>query len=144
MLTEAVDALEHKIRTVTKGMVTASDTLIKANVAVEKILDTLSRAPHPTHGTSSAAVLREQQVLARLAREFHVPETTLRSRLVGTTTWEAAQSDVDNARRSACGNRLQAKPVLDPWDRELFELLFVSHGRPRGNPANGRVDDLSK
>ena len=69
LLSEAVDALEHKIQTVTKGMVAASDTH-QANIAVEEILGTLARISRPTHGVSSAAVLREQQVLSRLAHDF--------------------------------------------------------------------------
>ncbi|MBN1853102.1 MAG: DNA primase [Pirellulales bacterium] len=141
MCNEAVDALEHKIRTVTKGMVAAKN-IHRANVAVEEILDTLARVPQPTHGTSSAAILREQQVLSRLAREFQVPETTLRSRLAALRhKWIRGQRPALSS-DSITEQASRVKQALDPWDQELFELLF-------GAPDIGdeilrlvRVDDL--
>jgi DNA primase len=77
----AVDAIEHRIRTAQEGVEIDRDTFA-ASKALESILAALSKAPlSRPGGISAAARLREQQVLVRLAREFHVEESALRARL---------------------------------------------------------------
>ncbi|MFM2094231.1 MAG: hypothetical protein RIS70_1355 [Planctomycetota bacterium] len=79
-LTEAVDAIEHRIRTATAGIDVVRDTH-RANLALEQILETLAKSSAVRDGLPSAMVLREQQLLVRLARQFGVPEEAVRQRL---------------------------------------------------------------
>ncbi|HND51537.1 MAG TPA: DNA primase [Pirellulaceae bacterium] len=79
LLGGAVDALEHKLRVATQGIDLTRDTHL-ANRALEDILATLAGAPKPTILDGSVG-LRQQQVVARLARQFHLDEVDLRARL---------------------------------------------------------------
>jgi hypothetical protein len=68
-------------------------------------------------------MLREQQMLARIARRFHLPEEQLRSRLVALRR-EA------RGRHVATGDKSNAEGVpsvaeIAAWERDLFELVFV-------------------
>jgi DNA primase len=77
LLAGAIDALEHKIRTATRGIDLARDTH-RANLALEEILTTIARGMPP--GTIDAVGLRAQQLIARLARQFALDEGDVRSR----------------------------------------------------------------
>src|SRR4030095_14807004 len=77
LLGGAIDALEHKIRTATRGIDLARDTH-RANLALEDILPTIGRGMPP--GTIDAASLRAQQLIARLARQFGLDEGDVRTR----------------------------------------------------------------
>ncbi len=77
-LTGAVDALEHKFRTLTHEL---GDDLHAVNRAVEQILATLAKAPRPQGLASSAVQLKEAQILTRLSRRAGVSEEILRRRL---------------------------------------------------------------
>ncbi|HEX5106375.1 MAG TPA: DNA primase, partial [Pirellulaceae bacterium] len=77
LLKGAIDALEHKIRHVTRGIDLARDTH-RANQALEEILRTIA-AGLPA-GTLDQAGLRAQQLLARLARQFVLDEADVRGR----------------------------------------------------------------
>ncbi len=75
--TSAIDALEHKIRTSTRGINLTRDTHA-ANLALEDILRTIARGTDDdVAGTTG---LRAKQLLARLARQFGLDETDIRSR----------------------------------------------------------------
>lgn len=82
MLDGAADALEHKVRIATHGIDLLRDTH-RANRALEDILATIAKAAGTAAepGLVAGSRLREQQVLARLARQFGLPEHALRSRL---------------------------------------------------------------
>ena len=67
LLTGAIDALEHKIRTATRGIDLANDTH-RANLALENILTTIARGTGDS--MVDAASLRAKQLIARLARQF--------------------------------------------------------------------------
>ena len=77
VLSQATDALAHKIRLATAGIDLVRDTH-RANQALEDILGTLSRGSPP--GTIDAAGLRVHQLLSRLARDFALDEAVVRSR----------------------------------------------------------------
>jgi DNA primase len=121
LVEKAEDALQYKIRMVTKGLAASADPHL-ANQALEEILRTLARAPRLSRDADSALRLREDQLLVGLARQFRVAEEQLRERLASlrrgagwsTTTEQAA------ARRS------DSFAGLDFWDRELLELA-VAH-----------------
>jgi hypothetical protein len=61
------------------------DTLVdthRASQAAEQLLSTLAQI-RPAHGgANSTALLREEQMLGRIARQFHLSEERLRSRLI--------------------------------------------------------------
>lgn len=119
LLDQAVDALEHKIRVATRGI----DPLrapSQAHRALEDILDTLARAPALPRMGSSAGHLRQQQMVARLAHEFHVEEAALRERL--------AELRAKVQRRTSPNQPTAPQPSarLTPVEQELFEIL-VSH-----------------
>jgi DNA primase len=77
LLVTAVDALEHKIRTATRGVDLARDTH-RANLALESILQTIAQGV--SGGAIDATGLRAQQLLARLARQFALEEADVRAR----------------------------------------------------------------
>ena len=118
MLEQALDAFEHAVATRTQGIDLLRDTH-RANQALEQLLATISKAPRMTSDTSSSRLLRERQIIARLAREFRLDETTLRTRIA-------------ELRKAAPATRIKVKETtqprlsvsdLDPCDAELIELL---------------------
>ncbi|MEX0712986.1 MAG: DNA primase [Pirellulales bacterium] len=115
---EAVDALEHKFRQATAALGAASGTH-EANVALEDVLSTLAKAPRLDAGTSSAARLKEAQILHRLAHRFGVPEERLRWRL----------SDLRGGRRKAAAAgpvALDQSGKLDKAEQWLMEIVIQS------------------
>jgi DNA primase len=124
LLSGAIDALEHKIRTATRGIDLARDTH-RANLALEEILTTIARGA--TSGTIDAVGLRAQQLLARLARQFALDESDVRSRFndlrrnskkVGQTSTEYS---VPSTQYEA-GTKLQ---TLSADETELLEILVL-------------------
>jgi DNA primase len=124
---QAVDALEHKIRLATQGLRTVDDTAA-ANQALEEILRVMGLAAPPEQ--LGAARLREQQILARLARQFHVSDQHLSERL----------AEIRSRRSSAAAPRPGPLPPANPAsgeapryslrhlparDRELLEILSL-------------------
>ncbi len=127
LLTQAVDALEHKFRTVTNGLDTLTDTH-RASQAAEQMLATLASI-RPTGGATSQALLREEQLLSRIARKFYLPEEKLRSRL-STMRREARRRKTTPTQSVATTNKASNSPAprladLPAWDRELLELVFL-------------------
>jgi DNA primase len=126
LLAQAVDALEHKLNVVTNGLAISTDTH-RASHAVEQVLTTLAGIRTPGGGASSAMLLREQQMLGRIAREFHLPEEQLRSRLAALRR-EVHRHQGTAASQSAASEPAQRITLADlpAWDRELLELLLVA------------------
>jgi DNA primase len=128
----AVDALEHKIRTATAGIDLNRD-LHGANKALENVLATLAHAPNDPLSTPESQRLREQQIIARLAREFRVDEADVRERLKGLRSKNVQRSSAakptSEPRRDDVADDRSMAPVpassLDPRERELLELLCV-------------------
>ncbi len=121
LLAQSVDALQHKIVAVTNGLVPGADAH-RSSQAVEAILATLARAL-PAAAASSAALMREQQVLVRIARQFGLSEESLRMRLKALR--QATASAVRGARRVADDDD-HAKPqaAVSAWERELIEIIL--------------------
>ncbi len=135
LLTDAVDALEHKIRVETNGMDLTTDTH-RANEALEQILSTLARAPRLVSSTLGSARLREHQVLSRLARTFGPPEEELRKRLTELRRRGRRPQRVDEEAS------LPASLTLDSWDAELLELIFAVPKRFETIRESIQPDDL--
>lgn len=122
LLEQSVDALQHKILAVTNGLVPGADAHRSAQ-AVEAILATLARAL-PAAAASSASLLREQQVLVRLARQFGLAEDSLRTRLKSLRRAVGSANRV--ARPAAESEDVQARAVrASAWDRELIEMILL-------------------
>ncbi|MHB9081236.1 MAG: DNA primase [Pirellulaceae bacterium] len=117
LLLQAVDALDHKVRTVTEGLNVTQD-VDQAHRALDDILRTMANAPRLAAVANESLRLREQQMLVRLARQFHVEESLLRARLL-----ELHQQ----ARRPKAASAATERSVgLTPPEQELFEIL-LSH-----------------
>jgi DNA primase len=76
----AVDALEHKLRQVCQGFDPLLDTH-RANTALEDVLATMSRVSHASLLSNEATRLRQNQLIARLARQFGIEQSEIRLRL---------------------------------------------------------------
>jgi DNA primase len=146
LLTQAVDALEHKFNAVTNGLDTLTDTH-RASQAAEQMLATLAQIRPAGGGASSQTLLREEQMLGRIARRFHLPEEQLRSRLGAlrrdarsrqTTKVSGVRFQVSGASGSLPDprNPIEDSPRRTPdtcarladlpaWDRDLLELLIL-------------------
>ena len=124
LLSTSVDALDHKINAVTNGLASAPGTHRSAQ-AVEEILSALARALPTQMGATSAAFVREQQVLSRLGREFGVAEDALHTRLTARRREIASRSRHQvQAKPAGETQRSAQRLTLSPWERELLELLL--------------------
>ena len=125
LLASAVDALEHKFRSVTQGLDTHTDTH-RASQAVEQVLATLAQMRATADaGASSPVMLREQQMLGRIARQFRLPEEQLRNRLVALRRGKQTRPATT---RSDAPQSMPAPQRLEPlpaWDRGLLELILL-------------------
>jgi DNA primase len=126
LLAQSVDALEHKIIAVTKGLAPGAPAHASAQ-AVEAILATLARALPTAASASSAALVREQQVLVRLARQFGLGEDTLRTRLKALRHTATAQSRATPMAAKPQAAEPATPARLSAWDRELLEIVLY-HG----------------
>jgi DNA primase len=127
LLARSVDALQHKINAVTKGLAPGAAPHQSAQ-AVEAILATLARALPTAASATSAALVREQQVLVRIARQFGLAEETLRTRLkalrqAAATAVRSMPLSVGSAGQSLATKAAQPTP-LSAWDRELLEIIL--------------------
>lgn len=132
LVRQAPDALEHKLQSVTNGMVLSGDNTHAASRAVEQMLATIAKKPASLGSTSGEALVREQSIVGRLAQHFNLPSQGLFDRL-------------SQLRRSANDKPLIAAPTpavddgefgdlpaarvkaadLPVWDREALELMLV-------------------
>ncbi len=119
VIASAPDALEHKLRVVTDGIDLLRDTH-RANAALEQMLATLAQAPRG--GSAFSRQLRQQQMITRLAHQFHVEESVLRRRLDELRTGRSGGRAAGHEPVSAEGRRL---PPLTLIERELIELLIA-------------------
>ncbi|MCB9873038.1 MAG: DNA primase [Planctomycetaceae bacterium] len=118
LLDQALDAFEHAVITRTRGIDLLHDTH-RATQALEQLLTTISKAPRMSADTSSSRLLRERQIIARLAREFRIDESALRTRI--TELRKAAP--VSRIKATGAPRPRLSVSDLDPCDAELIELL---------------------
>lgn len=81
LVDQAADAIDHKIKIETAGIDLANETH-RANQALENILATLARVPAGQFAGSTNKVIRQDQLLGRLARRFAVDREQLKKRVV--------------------------------------------------------------
>ncbi|MEC8556699.1 MAG: DNA primase [Planctomycetota bacterium] len=118
------DALEFKLQRVSSGFDPLVDTH-RANQAVEEMLSLLAKVPQSGLIENSAFRLRQDQVLARLARKFSIPEANLRERLSGlrkrNERFQRRKPEEDEQSQA-----LMRPGVLSPFERELLELIILA------------------
>jgi hypothetical protein len=120
---------------VTNGLDTLTDTH-RASQAAEQMLATLAQIRPAGGGASSQTLLREETMLGRIARKFHLPEEQLRSRL-GALRREARSRQAAKVSGQVSGGNNQIPDTRHPtpdtyrlaelaaWDRDLLELLIL-------------------
>lgn len=121
LLPRGIDALEHHFQLATQGLDSAS-SIHQTTQAVERVLATLAKAPRLRADTPTASRLKEQQILHRLARRCGIAEEVLRERL--TTLRRTARQGGPAAAGGDAEVIPQRDVRLDPWERELLELLI--------------------
>ena len=132
LLRQAPDALEHKLSTVTNGLVSNPQNIgspTHANTqAVEEVLATLAKSRASLGDATSDLVLREQTIVSRLARQFHLPEEGLRRRLVALRRTSATKPTTQRTgdAHSAADHQPPLKiSDLPKREIELLELLLL-------------------
>ncbi len=120
----AVDALEHKVQTVLRGINTVTDTH-QSHQALEEILGTLAQAPGSQASRNDSRRLLEQQILSRLARQFAVAEEVLRTRLIELRSQQQGSRPSIPREPVAPPIAQHAWKPLDPREVELLEILLL-------------------
>jgi len=143
LLATATDALEYKLQQVEKHVGRNPSTHIAAQ-GVEEMLRVLAKFDVKAGEASSAALLREQQVLGRVARKFHVVEEKLRDRLTAlrrdtrrltkprhVESAPVVDSQQPSGDPNAMLSEVEEEPtelsmpaVLSLWEQEIFELVL--------------------
>ena len=130
LLAQSVDALQHKINAVTKGLAPGAAPHRSAQ-AVEAILATLAKMLPTAASANSVALVREQQALVQVARSFGLAEETLRTRLKAlrqaATSLVRSTPVTSNASTQSPVAKPAAPAKLSAWDRELLEIILC-HG----------------
>jgi len=123
----ARDALEHAFEAKTRGLDVEGDVHASSR-ALEEILAILATAPRLRQDTTSEQRLRQEKMLSRLAFLFRVPEHAVRQRL--TALRRAAPRRRPSGPVDAPADQPEAESrstgQIDPWERELLEIL-VGH-----------------
>lgn len=119
----AVDALEHKLRTATRGIDLVRDTH-RANAALEDILRTIAQSMPP--GSIDATMLRAHQLLARVARDFRIDESVARARFEQLRRGDATKASFAPASNEPSDEAVDYSfSTLSPNEAELLELLVL-------------------
>ena len=100
----------------------------RATRAVESTLASLARALPRGAAASSAALVREEHILSRLAKQFGVAEASLRDRLKALR--RSAQAQPSTATRFPTDDIVDStpteqRPAPSGWERELIELILA-------------------
>lgn len=127
LVATARDALEYKIAQVEQRVGPNPPTHIAAQ-AVEELLAVLAKVEFSAGQTSSAALVREQQVLGRMARKFHLRDDELRQRLKAlrrsSTRLTRQSQEPEQANIEPTVDVDAAPAVLSRWEQEIFELVL--------------------
>jgi DNA primase len=129
----AADALDHAIRMWTDGVDLAAD-IHRSSEVLDRLVAIVAKAPRLRDDTKTEFRFREERVLQRLATSFRVPEEDVRNRLTALRRTERERPGLrrpvvvpgDGLRPAGAppnAARLQPRGKLDPWQRELMELL---------------------
>ncbi len=122
LIDAAPDALEHRVRSETKGVDLVNDTH-RSNQALDRILQTIAHVPASVTTTSAGTRLRQEQLLARLARMFRVDREILQARLLDLRARTAGIADELPGKE----NNVVRLASFDPAELELLGLLLLDH-----------------
>jgi DNA primase len=126
LIATSVDALEFKMRRISTGFDPLLDTH-RANAAMEEMLSLLAKVPHSGLLTHESFKMRQDQILSRMARQFGLPESSLRDRLKSLRDRQLKLIRKPEAEASAQpAQRLMRPSDMSPLERELLELIIVS------------------
>ncbi len=129
LIDAAADALEFKLQRVSAGFDPLVDTH-RANQAIEDMLSLLAKVPHSGLISNDAFLLRQNQLLPRLARRFAIAEESLRERLTSLRNKQSKVSSRANSALDHSGEAARTKLLkpsdLTPFERELLELIIVA------------------
>jgi len=121
LVDEATDALDFKLSGLTRGIDLQRQTH-EAHRALESVLSTLAQARPSLGGSAWSSRIRQEQMLARLARTFQVDMETLRRRLGELRRRRTDRSAGPGAAAPVGGAR------RDAWELELVELMTLDPG----------------
>lgn len=131
LLNQAVDALDHKFHSVTRRLGESAGTH-DISQAVEEVLTTLAKAPRLAADGSSAAKVKEDQVLHRLARLTSPGGnvTAAEERLRGRLAMLRRQGDKRSRRPQPAAEEVenladQGRQPPSPLDAALLEMLLL-------------------
>jgi len=133
LIDKAVDALEFKIQTACTGFDPLLDTH-RASMALENVLGALSKIP--ARPSDSRVRIRQEQILARLSRQFGVALGEIRRRLQElrerAERYERLRADAQRLRTNAQQETLTEEEAyeyryreLTPVELELLEILVL-------------------
>ena len=109
----------------THGLDLSTDTH-RAAEAVEQVLATLAQLRPASSDAASPTLLREQQMLGRIARQFHLPEEQLRNRMTALRRARQSRPTEHATRRGRDpGRRRKRSAPLTAWDRDLLALVLL-------------------
>jgi DNA primase len=126
LLDTSVDALTHAMRLATEGVDVTRD-VHAASRALDKLVETIAKAPRPTGRDDH---LRADAFLSRVARHFSVKEESLRDRMnalreraarPARAAHDALPADFPSPAAPAPAS--MRADDLDPAERELMEIL---------------------
>ncbi len=118
LISTACDAVDHKIAVELSGVDIGNETH-RATTALESILQTIAR--RPSSALTGSGLLREQQILTRLARQFACEMSMLKTRV---DELRGRIRPGMRSRDSAADKSIRASD-LEPKERELLEILIV-------------------
>lgn len=126
LIATSVDALEFKMRRISTGFDPLLDTH-RANAAMEEMLSLLAKVPNTGLLSQESFKMRQDQILGRMARQFGLPEPSLRERLKSLrdkqSKWIRKPEPEEPAQPK---QRLMRPGDMSPLERELLELIIVS------------------
>jgi DNA primase len=134
----AVDALDHAYEVTTRGIDVERD-IHGASQAIERLLSIVAKAPRLSGETRGDSRIQEQKIVQRLAGKFRVDEIELRRRLTALRRRSATRGSTGIASGTRTGlaggtgmagdaateSAAAAPTAIDPWEKELLELLIA-------------------
>lgn len=130
VISAACDALEFRLRRATAGFDPLLETH-KAHRAIEEMLTLLAKVPATGLISNESFRIRQNQILPRLARQFGIPEDSLRQQLSALRDKQSRiprydRNDEHRATSAPAPARLLRPGDLSPFERELLELIIIA------------------
>ncbi len=122
---QAVDALEHAVKSATKGLDIQND-VHGATKALERLVAIVARAPRLRQDTTGEDRFREQKILQRLAAWFRIDEQEIRQRLTAVRRRLRSRAPAREAVMPEVDESMDELPAaIDPAWCELLELIVL-------------------